>query len=125
MKLLFIVQTPLHHLFVSHVQMKAMFLCKAMCKSRFSCMLKFWKSYFSEKTFFLKECFRKTCGSLTAALQGGTFSFALSIPFTALPMHCFCTFYKGDPVAFCITLLPWSALTNTFQPKESNNYFGS
>ena len=106
MKLLFIVPTPLLHLFVSHAKRKSMFLCLAMCFSayttRFSCRKFFEKENFSEKKncrFFL---FVKSGGTLTAAVQGGAFSFALSIPFTALPMHCFCTIYQADPGSFCL-----------------------
>ena len=89
MKLLFIVPTPLHHLFVSHAQKKNIFLCLAMCfsayKSRFSCTKKLQKTFF-RKTFFENIFIPKRCGSLTAAVQGGTFSFALS-----LSLHCQCT----------------------------------
>ena len=126
-KLLFIVPTPLHHLFVSHAQSKTMYLCLAMCfsayKSRFSCAKDFEK-VFSRKTYVFEKTFVKSCGSLSTALQGGTFSFAPSIFFTALPMHCCCTIYQGKPGSFCITLFWWSALANTFQPKDTNNYFG-
>ena len=81
-----------------------MFLCVAMCffayTSRFSwkknLKKKFSKKKFSENFFFVKRC-----GSLTAAVQGDTSSFALSIPFTALPMHCCCTIYQADPGSFC------------------------
>ena len=69
-----------------------MFLCLAMCFSAYT---------FPKKIFFLKLFLVKSCGSLTAALQGGTFSFALSIPFTALPMHRCCTIYQADPSSFC------------------------
>ena len=49
----------------------------------------------------------------------------LSILFIALPMHCHGTIFQADPGSLCITLLRWSALTNTFEPKDTNNYFGS
>ena len=78
---------------------------------------KFSKNIFPK--FFLKISFLQNCCSLTAAVQGGTFSFAVSIPFNALPMYCCCTMYQADPGSFCITLFRWSALTNTFQPKDS------
>ena len=82
-----------------------MFLCLAMCfsayKSRFSCTKNFEKKFFSGKKYFLKFFFLKSCGSLTAAVQGVTFSFALLIPLTALPMHCCCTIYQADPGSFC------------------------
>ena len=81
-----------------------MFLCLAMCfsayTSRLSCPKNFEKkNFFFKKKNFLKLFFVKSCGSLTAVGQGGTFSFALSIPFTALPMHCCCTI--ADPGSFC------------------------
>ena len=79
-----------------------------------------FSKFFCEKSFFIKSY-----GSLTAAVQGGTFSFAVSIPFIALPMHCCCTIFQADPGLLCITLFRWSALINTFQPKDTNNYFGS
>ena len=33
--------------------------------------------------------------------------------------------FQADPGSFCITLFRWLALTDTFQPKDTNNYFGS
>ena len=79
-----------------------MFLCLAMCfsayTSRFSCTNNFEKKIFPKKKF-LKLFLVKSCGSLTAAVQAGTFSFALPIPFTA--MHCCCTIYQADPGSFC------------------------
>ena len=85
-----------------------MFLCLAMCfsayTSRFSCKKNLEKKLFLfQKKIFLKLFFVKSCGSLTAAVQGGTFSFALSIPFTALPMHGCCTIYQADPGSFCFS----------------------
>ena len=81
-----------------------MFLCLAMrfsaYTSRFSCTKDLEKKLFF-KIFFPKPFFVKSCGSLTAFGQGGTFSFALSIPFTALSMHCCCTIYQADPGSFC------------------------
>ena len=81
-----------------------MFLCLAMCfsayTSRFSCTKNLGKKIFFRKFFFLKLYFVKSCGSLTVVSQGGTFSFALSIPFTALPMHWCCTI--ADPGSFCL-----------------------
>ena len=81
-----------------------MFLCLAMCFSaytyRFSCTKNFENQFFSI-FFFENFFFAKSCGSLTAAVQGGTFSFALSIPFRALPMHCCCTIYQADLGSFC------------------------
>ena len=81
-----------------------MFLCLAKCFSayisHFPCAKNFLKNFFcSRKFFFQNFFFVKSCGSLTAVRQGGTFSFALSIPFTALPMHCCCTI--ADPGSFC------------------------
>ena len=82
-----------------------MFLCLAMCcsgyTSRFSWTKKFEKKSFFQKTFFGKFFFVKSCVSLTAAVPGGTLSFAPSIPFTALQMHCCCTIYQADPGSFC------------------------
>ena len=49
----------------------------------------------------------------------------LSIPFIALPTHSCCTIFQADPGSFCITLFRWYVLTNTFQRKDTNNYFGS
>ena len=82
-----------------------MFLCLAKCfsayTSRFSCAKNFGKIFFFQRKFFFPKLFFfvKSCGSLTAVRQGGTFSFALSIPFKALPMHCCCTI--ADPGSFC------------------------
>ena len=104
MKLLFIVPTPLHHRFVSHAQTKTMFLCLAICFSaytfRFSC-IKIFEIFFLQNFLLLNTLLLKRCGSLTTAVQGGAFSFSLSIPFTALPMHCCCTIYQADPGSFC------------------------
>ena len=81
-----------------------MFLCLAMCfsayASGFSDMKNFETKIFFQKKKFCTFFFLKSCGSLTAAVQGGTFSFALSIPFIALPMHCSCTIYQADPGHF-------------------------
>ena len=81
-----------------------MFLCLAMWFSaytpRFSCTKNLEKKIFLN-FFFQNFFFVKSCGSLTAVGQGGIFSFALSIPFTALPMHCCCTIYQADPGSFC------------------------
>ena len=81
-----------------------MFLCLAKCFSayisRFSCAKNFEKKFFFKGNFFFQNFFFvKSCGSLTAVRQGGTFSFAMSITFTALPMHCCCTI--ADLGSFC------------------------
>ena len=82
-----------------------MFLCLAMFfsayTSRFSCTKNFEIFFFLKFFLFENFFFVRSCGSLTAAVQGGTFSFALSISLTALPMHCCCTIYQADPGSFC------------------------
>ena len=105
-----------------------MFRCLAMCfsayTSRFSCTKNFSTNFFC-KIFVEKAFFLKSCSSLTAPVQRGTFSFALSIPFIARPMHYCCTVFQPHLGSFCITLSRWSACTNPFEPKDTNNYFGS
>ena len=92
-KLLFIVPTPLHHLFVSHAQRKTMFLCLAMCfsayTSRFSCTKNLEKTIFFFKFFFLKV--------VVALLPLGKV-----VPFPlrrqSLSQHCQCTVVAPLPI---------------------------
>ena len=125
-KLLFIVPTPLQHLFVSHAQRKTMFLCLAMCfsayTSRFSCAKNLEKKYcfFSKKNIFSKTFFCETlwepyCRWARWYLFLCAVNRFHSTANALLLHHCRSGFI----------LFRWSALTNTFHPKDTNNYFGS
>ena len=114
--LLFIVPTPLHHLFVSHAQRKNMFLRLAMCfstyTSRFSCTKNFEKKISFQKKFLFKTLFfcEKLWSPYCRCAKWYLFLCAVN-PFhstaNALLLH-----HLSGRSGFI--LFRWSALTNTF-----------
>ena len=98
-----------------------MFLCLAMCfsayTSRFSCTKNLEKKLFFSQTFFFEKWRSPYCR------WAGWYLLLCAVnPFhstaNALLLH-----HLSGQSGF--TLFRWSALTNTFHPKDTNNYFGS
>ena len=93
--------------------MRLLFIVPAPCITYLYAMPKGKTSFVAQQCFFLpinfvfmpkkispifgKSFFLKICASLVAGVQRSAFSFALSIRFIALPMHCRCTTFDADP----------------------------